>query len=89
MLRSDHRLDYVLTQHAREALAKRRIPVSWVENALMNPEACEADPIDPELEHRLSRVKEFGDRVIRVIVNTHKEPPHVVTVFFDRRRSIS
>jgi len=35
----------------------------------------------------LARIPEFGNRVLRVIVNGKKTPPHVVTVFFDRRRT--
>jgi hypothetical protein len=77
-------LDYVLTDHARDALDRRQIPVAWLEQSLTMPEAAKADPVDPDLEHRLPRIPEFGNRVLRVIVT----PPHVVTVFFDRRRAI-
>jgi hypothetical protein len=59
-----------------------------MERALTMPEAAEADPVDPDLEHRLARIPEFGNRVLRVIVNGKKTPPHVVTVFFDRRRTL-
>ena len=82
-------MDYVLTEHAQDALKKRQIPVAWMEQALIAPEVTEADPVDADLEHRLARIPEFGYRVLRVIVNTKKRPLHVVTVFFDRRRSIS
>ena len=81
-------MDYVLTEHARDALKKRQIQIAWLEQALAKPEVTEADPVDPDLEHRLARIAEFGNRVLRVIVNSKKTPPHVVTVFFDRRRTI-
>ncbi|GBD26712.1 hypothetical protein HRbin30_02052 [bacterium HR30] len=81
-------MDYVLTDHARDALEKRKIPVAWMEHALIHPEVTEADPIDPDLEHRLARIAEFGNRVLRVIINGKTTPPLVVTVFFDRRRTI-
>lgn len=81
-------MDYVLTEHARDALEKRQIPLAWMERSLAQPEVIEADPIDPDLEHRLARIPEFGHRVLRVIVNSKKTPPVVVTVFFDRRRTI-
>jgi hypothetical protein len=55
---------------------------------LTAPEVTEADPVDADLEHRLARIPEFGHRVLRVVVNTRKRPLHVVTVFFDRRRTI-
>lgn len=82
-------MDYVLTEHARDALEKRQIQVAWLEQVLTAPEAAEADPVDADLEHRLARIPEFGHRVLRVIVNVKKTPLHVITVFFDRRRTIS
>ena len=81
-------MDYALTEHAQDALKKRQIPVAWMEQALTAPEVTEADPVDADLEHRLARIPEFGHRVLRVVVNTRKRPLHVVTVFFDRRRTI-
>ncbi|MGI9180844.1 MAG: DUF4258 domain-containing protein [Longimicrobiaceae bacterium] len=81
-------MEYVLTEHARDALEKRQIALAWMERALNTPEATEADPVDSELEHRIARIAEFGNRVLRVIVNGKRTPPHVVTVFFDRRRTI-
>jgi hypothetical protein len=81
-------VDYVLTEHAQDALKKRQIPVAWMEQVLTAPEVTEADPVDADLEHRLARIPEFGHRVLRVVVNTRKRPLHVVTVFFDRRRTI-
>lgn len=81
-------MDYVLTEHARDALKKRQIHIAWMEQALTAPEVTEADPVDADLEHRLARIPEFGHRVLRVIVDAKRTPPHVVTVFFDRRRTI-
>lgn len=79
-------MDYLLTEHARDALKKRQIEAAWMEQVLTAPEVTEADPVDPELEHRLARIPEFGNRVLRVIINSKKRPPLIVTVFFDRRR---
>jgi hypothetical protein len=81
-------MDYVLTEHARDVLEKRQIAIAWMELALTAAEVKEADPMDPDLEHRLARIPEFGHRVLRVIVNVKKTPPYVVTAFFDRRRTI-
>lgn len=81
-------MDYVMTHHARDVLAKRQIQVPWVERALAAPEATEADPIDPALEHHLVRVPEFGNRVLRVVVNKQTQPWRVVMAFFDRRRKL-
>ncbi len=65
-------MDYVLTEHARDMLEKRRIQTAWLEQALTAPELAEADPVDPDLEHRLARIPDFGGRVLRVIVNGQK-----------------
>lgn len=81
-------MEYVLTEHARDAVAKRQIRLSWVELAMFKPEITETDPVDPELEHRLARIQEFGNRVLCLVVNSRKEPPHIVTAFFDRRRTL-
>ncbi|GBD17002.1 hypothetical protein HRbin26_01913 [bacterium HR26] len=74
-----------MLQHARDVLARRAIPVDWVERALTAPEAVESDRVDFELEHRLLRILEAGNRVVRVIVNRASTPQRVVTAFFDRR----
>jgi len=39
---------------------------------------------DPELEHRLGRVPELANRVLRVIV-TKSDPLRVVTMHLDRK----
>lgn len=80
-------MSYELTEHARDALEKRRIALAWVERAFDAPEATEPDPADPDLEHRLARIPEWGNRVLRVIVNGKTVPPRIVTAFFDRRRT--
>jgi hypothetical protein len=79
---------YELTEHAREGLEKRRIELAWLERALDTPEATEPDPVDPDLEHRLAKIPQWGNRVLRVIVNRNTSPPRIVTAFFDRRRTV-
>ena len=79
-------MKYVLTEHAREAIVKREISLEWLEEALASPEDKEPDRLDPDLEHRLLRVAEFGGRVLRVIVNVKGAEPRVVTAYFDRGR---
>ena len=58
-----------MTEYARDTLQKREIPLQRVERVLFRPEWTEGDTFDIELEHRLAKIKEFGDRVLRVIVN--------------------
>jgi hypothetical protein len=79
-------MDYELSDHARESLRKRpTIRIEWMELVISSPTRTEVDRIDPELEHRLGRIDEYGGRVLRVIVNAAKVPLQVVTVYFDRR----
>ncbi len=80
-------MDYALTQHARDALVKRQILETWVDIVMRNPVWVEADVVDPMLEHRLAPIAEFGNRVLRVIVNPQTEPWRIVTAYFDRRRT--
>ncbi|MDE2060697.1 MAG: DUF4258 domain-containing protein, partial [candidate division NC10 bacterium] len=68
---------------------KRRIALQWVKQVLTRPEWIEPDPVDPNLEHRLAPVAEFGNRVLRVVVNGTASPQRVVTAYFDRRRTKS
>ena len=77
-----------MTEHARDVLGKRQIPLAWMERVLTAPELIEVDPIDQDPEHRLARIPELGNLVLRVIVNGKRTPPHVMTVFFDRRRTM-
>ena len=53
---------------------------------LTAPEWTEPDPVDEELEHRLAHFAQFGNRVLRVVVNVRVQPVRVVTTYFDRRR---
>lgn len=76
---------YVLTEHAREVIARRQIRDAWIEQALVAPCLTEPDAVDPALEHRLAVIPEFGNRVLRVIVNVQASPSRVITAYFDRR----
>ncbi|MEX2490533.1 MAG: DUF4258 domain-containing protein [Nitrospirales bacterium] len=79
-------MDYQLTEHARESLRKRpSIRIEWVEQVLLQPERVEPDRIDPELEHRMRRIQEAGERVLRVIVKKTSNPIRVITCYFDRK----
>lgn len=78
------KIRYELTGHAVTVMAEREIPVEWVERVLAQPERTEPDGTDPELQHALGRIPEWGDRVLRVVYNKTREPWRVVTVYFDR-----
>ena len=85
-MKADGTMKYSLSEHAQEAIVKRRIAPEWVERALVSPEKKEQDKVDPDLEHRLLPVPEFGGRVLRVVVNVSGAEPRVVTAYFDRGR---
>jgi len=79
-------MEYELTRHARKAVEEREIPIEWIERVLDAPARVEADRRDPNVEHRLAPIEEFGNRVLRVAINATSVPLRVVTVHFDRTR---
>jgi hypothetical protein len=81
----EHRIRYRLTEHARQAIAERRICPAWLEKVLADPLKVEKDREDPTLQHALGRIPERGDKVLRVIYNVTIKPWPVVTAFFDRK----
>jgi uncharacterized DUF497 family protein len=78
-------MNYILTQHARDAMAKRGVTVEWLERTLTCAQRIEPDSTDASLEHRLAVIPEHGNRVLRAIVNTAVNPFRIVTMFFDRK----
>ena len=78
-------MKFELTKHARKALAEREILVEWMERTLSAPELVLPDPDDATVQRCFRRIPEFGNRVLRVAVNTTVEPHRVVSVFFDRQ----
>ena len=81
-------MKYALTRHAQNVLEEREIPVDWLERVLNAPQLIEPDPDDQALEHRLGRIAEHGNRVLRVVVNKTGRPARVVTLYFDRTMRI-
>jgi uncharacterized DUF497 family protein len=78
---------FQLTQHARDAMQRRGIPLEWVEVTLRSPDWVEVDRLDSTLEHRLAVIPAAEGRVLRVVVNVDTQPVRVVTAFLDRRRT--
>ena len=76
-------MDPVYTQHALARMGKRQIKQEWVDRVLRNPESIQADGIDPTLQHRLAKVPELANRVLRVIVSVD-QPMRIITVYIDR-----
>jgi hypothetical protein len=78
-------MNYELTQHAKDALTERQIPLAWIERTLDAPEKTEPDKADPQLVHHLAKIPEHGNRVLRVVLNPQASPVRVVTAYFDRK----
>jgi len=76
---------FELTRHARDVMREREIPLEWVERAFCRAELVEVSGANLLQEKRFCRIPEFGNRVLRVVVNTEFVPPRVVSVFFDRK----
>lgn len=78
-------MNAILTQHAQEMLAKRGIEAAWLARAVEAPELVLPDPVDATLEQRFVKIPEYGDRVLKVVVNKIASPERVVSAYFDRR----
>ena len=78
-------MKYQLTKHAQHVLQEREIPIEFMESVLQNPQLSIPDENDPELEHLLAKIPEFGGRVLRIIINKKVDPVRIVTVYYDRK----
>ena len=72
------------TKHALDVIDERKIPVEWIERTVSGPALRLPDRDDPEVERFFRSIPEYGDRVLRVAVNTNVATWRVVSVFFDR-----
>ena len=77
-------MDFTLSRHATDAIRERNIRIEWITETMNTPIATEPDPSDDTLMHALRPIAEFDSRVLRVIYNRLRTPPHIVTVYFDR-----
>ena len=73
------------TRHARRVIEERGIQVEWIEETIARPELRTIDSDDPELERFYRRIPAYGNRVLRVVINTRQSPWRVVSAFFDGR----
>ena len=78
-------MNYDLTKHARDVMEERRIDFAWMERVLAAPALVQPSITDPDLESRFAKIPEFGDRVLRVVVNKQVVPERIVSVYFDRK----
>ncbi len=76
-------MKYLLTDHAKKRIAKRRICSKWIEDTLAYPARIESDQDDLALVHALRPIAECGFRALRVIYNETVDPVAIVTAYFD------
>ena len=76
-------MDIKYTNHAAAMLIERKIPHEWIQRTINEPERTYTG--DDGNLHYLKSVPEFGNRVLRVVVNPMAIPVTVITFFFDRR----
>lgn len=76
----------VVTRHALDQMAARRIEPAWVERVALTPEWTGHDR-QPGVARHFGAVPEFGGRVLRVVVADRGRERHVLTVHFDRNAS--
>ena len=60
-------MDYILSDHARKRMLRRKIRAEWVAATLTDPARTENDDFDLALAHALRPIPERGFRVLRVI----------------------
>lgn len=70
-----------LSVHAQDILEASGVGFSLVVRTVQEPERTTFE--DDGTVHDIKRIPEFGDRFLRVVVNS--ETMTVVTLFFDRR----
>ena len=76
-------MKYLLTDHAKKRIAKRKICSQWIADTLAYPARIESGRDDPALVHALRSIAERGFRVLRVIYNETVNPVAIVTANFD------
>ncbi|MCD6587127.1 MAG: DUF4258 domain-containing protein [Candidatus Fermentibacteraceae bacterium] len=71
------------SKHFTDMLVERGIKKEWAKLALDSPDRIEKK--GDGTRHLIKRIPEFGNRWLRVIVNTATVPETLITAFFDRR----
>ncbi|BAW97736.1 hypothetical protein NIES970_26920 [[Synechococcus] sp. NIES-970] len=76
----------ILSHHAHEVLQRSDrncIDPAWIQRALAEPDYVDRDERTNALRV-WKRIPEYGNRALRVVYNPEKQPPVIITVFFDR-----
>jgi len=73
------------SNHAKSQMVERKILEQWVLRTLRDPEFVREDKVDFDVKLAFCRIKEFGDRWLRVAYRQESDARFVVTAFFDRK----
>ncbi len=68
------------TKHAEDMLKERNIDITFVEDAVRNPDWKES--AEDELWYAFKRVE---GKVLRVVIKGRKKPYTIVTMYYDRK----
>lgn len=79
-------MEFTLSKHASDTVRERNILPEWISRTLTQPALEEEHAHDPTRRHAFLPIPEHGGRVLHVVYNHTKNPPHIVTVYFDRAR---
>lgn len=71
------------SKHFTDILIERGIKKEWEASVLDSPDRIEER--GDGTRHLIKSIPEFGNRWLRVIVNTTTSPEILITAFFDRR----
>ncbi|HIH27355.1 MAG TPA: DUF4258 domain-containing protein [Methanoregulaceae archaeon] len=71
------------TVHAETMMHERGILDEWVMDTVSSPDKTEERRDDEK--HYLKKIRSAGGKTLRVVINPLKDPPRVITAFFDRR----
>ena len=71
------------SRHFREMVKEREISLALVQMAIANPDFTEEKSDDTR--HYIRKCEGKAEKWLRVIVNVRRQPPVIVTAFYDRR----
>ena len=75
----------ILSPHAQDMAAERRIAEEWIVGVVRNPILTEPHPRRPGAVRAFGQIAAFGNRMLRVVYCDAGIEYEVITVFFDRR----
>lgn len=83
-------LNYEFSKHAIQQLksyGRNQIKLEWIEETLKNPDktiVLNSENISSAETCCWKCISEYGNRALKVVYNQIKDPPLIITVYFDR-----